>query len=301
MGAGSGARRLSGLHAQGQHRRRLSRRRPRAARPRGVPSIPQFATHNAHTIAAIAVLAGTAPTSSSASMAWARRCIGRWCGPRRSANPAASMRRSAGTATCSPISCAGCWRTAPTPPSSTASPTMQAPVAAIIADPVEKAAALQPKANPLIPAPPDLFAPARRNSSGLALWEPSVREPLTRAIEQALAVPAEAGPIVAGEEVGQGEVVEITSPHDRSVIVGTCRFADAETIDRALDAAKAASQAWDRRGGTERAAILERAADLFEARPRRADGADGARGGQDASQCAGRSSRGGRPSTLRGV
>jgi RHH-type transcriptional regulator, proline utilization regulon repressor / proline dehydrogenase / delta 1-pyrroline-5-carboxylate dehydrogenase len=35
--------------------------------------------------------------------------------------PAASTRRSAATRTCCPTWCAGCWRTAPTPPSSTAS------------------------------------------------------------------------------------------------------------------------------------------------------------------------------------
>src|SRR4029077_1685838 len=55
------------------------------------------------------------------------------------------------------------------------------------------------------------------------------------------------------------------SPHDRRVIVGTCRYADSPAIDRALTAAKSASQDWDGEGGEARAAILERAADLFEA------------------------------------
>ena len=75
----------------------------------------------------------------------------------------------------------------------------EAPIAAIVADPVEKAARLEPKANPLIPIPPDLFLPERRNSLGLALWEDEVREPLLASIKQALATPAEAGPIVSGE------------------------------------------------------------------------------------------------------
>ncbi len=140
-----------------------------------------------------------------------------------------------------------------------------APVAAIIADPVEKAASLKPKANPLIPRPPDLFGPERRNSLGLPLWEPSVREPLLDAIKQTLALPAKASPIVSGEEVTGGEVVEITSPHDRSVTVGRCRFAVAAAIEAALAAAKAAAGAWDEAGGAKRAGVLERAADLFEA------------------------------------
>ena len=59
--------------------------------------------------------------------------------------------------------------------------------------------------------------------------------------------------------------VDITSPHDRRVIVGTCRSADPPAIDRALSAAKSASHDWDALGGEARAAILDRAADLFEA------------------------------------
>ncbi len=61
------------------------------------------------------------------------------------------------------------------------------------------------------------------------------------------------------------ESIDITSPHDRRVVVGTCRTADPPAIDRALTAAKSAAHAWDAIGGEARAAILDRAADLFEA------------------------------------
>ncbi len=57
----------------------------------------------------------------------------------------------------------------------------------------------------------------------------------------------------------------ITSPHDRRVVVGVCRSASPEAIDKALGAAKAASEDWERLGGEARAAMLDRAADLFEA------------------------------------
>jgi RHH-type proline utilization regulon transcriptional repressor/proline dehydrogenase/delta 1-pyrroline-5-carboxylate dehydrogenase len=141
----------------------------------------------------------------------------------------------------------------------------QAPISAIVADPVEKAAALPEKANPLIPTPPDLFMPERRNSLGLPLFEASVREPLLRSIEAVLANPATANPIVSGEEIEEGEAEWITSPHDRRVVVGSCRAADAQTIDKALAAAKNACDDWDRLGGEKRAVLLERAAELFEA------------------------------------
>ena len=122
------------------------------------------------------------------------------------------------------------------------------------------------KANPLIPSPPDLFQPERKNSLGLPIWEDLVREPLLAAMERALADPASANPIVSGHEVEEGgEVGWITSPHDRRVVVGVYRSAGPEAIDKALAAAQAASEDWDRRGGEARAALLDRAADLFEA------------------------------------
>jgi RHH-type transcriptional regulator, proline utilization regulon repressor / proline dehydrogenase / delta 1-pyrroline-5-carboxylate dehydrogenase len=69
--AGTRARRLPGLHAQVDHRRRLSRLRARLFAA-GEALYPQFATHNAHTIAAVLQLrpAG-APANSSACTAWA--------------------------------------------------------------------------------------------------------------------------------------------------------------------------------------------------------------------------------------
>lgn len=141
----------------------------------------------------------------------------------------------------------------------------EAPISAIVADPVEKAAALPEKANPLIPMPTDLFRPERKNSLGLPLFERTLRAPLLRAMGEALAGQATANPIVLGEEVEEGgEVSWITSPHDRRVVVGTCRTASPEAITCALDIAKGACDAWDRLGG-ERAAVLDRAADLFEA------------------------------------
>jgi RHH-type proline utilization regulon transcriptional repressor/proline dehydrogenase/delta 1-pyrroline-5-carboxylate dehydrogenase len=141
-----------------------------------------------------------------------------------------------------------------------------APISAIVADPVAKAAALPEKANPLIPPPPKLFLPERRNSLGLPLFESTVRVPLLRAMDEVLASQATANPIVSGEEVEEGgEVSWITSPHDRRVVVGTCRTASPEAINCALDAAKRACGAWDRLGGEARASLLDRAADLFEA------------------------------------
>ena len=67
------------------------------------------------------------------------------------------MRRSAATRICSPISCGGCSRTAPTPRSSTASSTSRQPIDEIIADPIARLAQLPAKPHPRIPLPRDLY------------------------------------------------------------------------------------------------------------------------------------------------
>ncbi len=120
-------------------------------------------------------------------------------------------------------------------------------------------------------------------------------------MEAALASPAAANPIVSGNEIEEGgEVAWITSPHDRRVVVGTCRTASPEAIDSALDAAKAACERWDRRGGEARAATLDRAADLFEAGPASLMALMVREAGKTLAERPRRSSRGGRSFALLG-
>ncbi len=123
--AGAGSRRLSGVHAQGAHRRLVPRLRARDARGAATRSIRMFATHNAHTIAWVEALR----ERDCATSFEFQRLHGMGealydAGDRAAAAiaRAASTRRSAATRTCCPTSCGGCSRTAPTPRSSTASP-----------------------------------------------------------------------------------------------------------------------------------------------------------------------------------
>ena len=139
-----------------------------------------------------------------------------------------------------------------------------APIAEIIADPAEKVAARSLIAHPRIPPPGDLFLPERKNSRGLLLHEDAVREPLLAAMVKVLEGEAEAAPIIAGK-AGGGIARPVFSPHDRQVRVGTVVEADEATVDAALTSASAAQAAWDRRGGAERAVLLEKVADLYEA------------------------------------
>ena len=90
---------------------RRFRSSPRTMRSRSPPSMPW----PARTFM-------PASTSSSACTAWASRCTRRSWDRTSSTGRAASTRRSARTRRFWPIWCAACWRTAPTPRSSTRSP-----------------------------------------------------------------------------------------------------------------------------------------------------------------------------------
>ena len=226
---------------------------------------PQFATHNAHTIAAIAVLAGNRPYEFQRLYGMGEALHREVIRPEALGKPCRIYAPVGGHKELLAYLVRRLLENGANASFVNRLADDEAPIAAIVADPVEKAARITPKANPLIPVPPALFLPDRQNSLGLPLFEDAVRAPLLRAMEKTLAEPAKAGPIVSGKETLSGEAVEITSPQDRRVIVGDCFTASPETIDNALVAASGAARDWDAMGGEARAAILDRAADLFEA------------------------------------
>jgi RHH-type proline utilization regulon transcriptional repressor/proline dehydrogenase/delta 1-pyrroline-5-carboxylate dehydrogenase len=227
---------------------------------------PQFATHNAHTIAAVVTLAGDRPYEFQRLYGMGEALHREVVRPESLGKPCRIYAPVGGHRDLLAYLVRRLLENGANTSFVNRLADDEAPIATIVADPVEKAAALAGKASPMIPLPPDLFLPERKNSLGLPLWDSTVRAPLLRAMEATLAEPATANPIVAGEEIEDGgEVNWITSPHDRRVVVGVCQSASPEAIDKALAAAKAVADAFDRLGGEARAAMLDRAADLFEA------------------------------------
>jgi RHH-type transcriptional regulator, proline utilization regulon repressor / proline dehydrogenase / delta 1-pyrroline-5-carboxylate dehydrogenase len=226
---------------------------------------PQFATHNAHTIAVIAVLAGKRDYEFQRLYGMGEALHREVVRPEALDKPCRIYAPVGGHKDLVAYLVRRLLENGANTSFVNRLADDEAPIGTIVADPMEKAARRDPKANPLIPIPPELFVPERRNSLGLPLWEGDVRGPLLASIEQALTTPAEAGPTVSGQTLEVVETVYITSPHDRRVIVGTCRDANLPTIDRALSAAKSASHEWDAVGGAARADVLDQAADLFEA------------------------------------
>jgi RHH-type proline utilization regulon transcriptional repressor/proline dehydrogenase/delta 1-pyrroline-5-carboxylate dehydrogenase len=138
------------------------------------------------------------------------------------------------------------------------------PIAALVADPVAALASLKIKPHPNIPLPRDLFQPERVNSAGIDLADRQALVELHDGLASvALAEPATAAPIVGGRNIA-GNGKPVFDPSDRRRRIGTVVAADPAAIETALAAALRAAPNWERVPAGERAALLERAAELYE-------------------------------------
>ena len=129
----------------------------------------------------------------------------------------------------------------------------------LVKDPVAELERLSPKRNPKIVLPREIFGPSRRNSAGIDLSDPLVREPLLERLTG-----LEDRRWAAKPTIGKGKGRPITSPHDRRIEVGTVFEASAEEVDRMVRAGHSAQVRWDSLGGEARARLLDRTADLYE-------------------------------------
>ena len=132
------------------------------------------------------------------------------------------------------------------------------PPADVVRDPFEAVES----ATARVKAPAELFAPARRNSRGLDLADAQVIERLDRRRLGFADRQWSAAPVIAGAVEG-GKVMEINSPATGAP-VGRATTASLADVDTALRAALIAAPEWASRSPGERAALLRKAADLYE-------------------------------------
>ena len=133
----------------------------------------------------------------------------------------------------------------------------------IIRDPVGVVDELKQKAHPRIPLPRNLYGEERLNSRGVNLPDPAELSRLLKGIQQASSQPWRAGPIVSGKTVA-AQSQAVTNPANRSEVIGTVSVASEALIDSAVTAAVAAQPDWNATEAGERAGILLKAADLYE-------------------------------------
>jgi len=141
------------------------------------------------------------------------------------------------------------------------------PIDELIESPVEVAAAIEPVGaqHPRIAAPRDLFGPARANSAGLDLSNEQRLGSLAAALLAGSSEPLRAVPLLGDGPVA-GIARPVTNPADRGDEVGVVEEATPEIVARAMEIAAAAAPIWQSTPPNERAACLMRAADLMEAR-----------------------------------
>ncbi len=113
--------------------------------------------------------------------------------------------------------------------------------------------------NPIVASPSGLFAPERANSVGIDLHDPAALEQLVAARSEFAETTWQAGPILAVPGTA-GPERRVLNPVDADDRVGKVQDTSAEQTAQALDAA----QPWAATP-LERAQILSRAADLYEA------------------------------------
>jgi RHH-type proline utilization regulon transcriptional repressor/proline dehydrogenase/delta 1-pyrroline-5-carboxylate dehydrogenase len=136
-------------------------------------------------------------------------------------------------------------------------------IESLTADPFSIATQLGGEPHPTIPLPADLFGSGRRNSSGIDLTD----ENMLREIGGAFAPLGEqqwhAAPLLHGAGTAT-QAQMILNPADQRDIVGRVIEANGDDVETALSAAAAYAADWQSIMPTERAAALTRAADLFQ-------------------------------------
>ena len=137
------------------------------------------------------------------------------------------------------------------------------PAEEVVADPIAEVDALEHVAHPRIPLPVNLFAPERLNSAGFNFADGQAVDILLRDCERASLQPWSASPVISGQ-TRSGATVPVRNPANTDEQIGLVVNADAATVDAAITDALAAHEDWDAAGGEHRATVLENAAQLFE-------------------------------------
>lgn len=132
-------------------------------------------------------------------------------------------------------------------------------------DPISAIAQYQTVANQNIPEPRGYLLGDRESATGWDLSNPAHQARFQNGLEQAAARSYLAAPIIAGTEKA-GDQIPVHNPALLAEPVGQTIAADTQLADMAVVAAGKAFKSWSKRPVAERAAALENAADLLEQR-----------------------------------
>ena len=137
------------------------------------------------------------------------------------------------------------------------------PAAAVAADPISAVEA-QPDRHAKIPTPKDMYMD-RQNSLGRDYSQAADRERHALALRKVDSEKLTSGPIIGGKLKAGTNPQDVTNPFDTTQLLGHVSEASTADVDAAVDAAVRAQPAWDRKGGHGRAPILRAMGDALEA------------------------------------
>lgn len=138
------------------------------------------------------------------------------------------------------------------------------PVEKVVVDPITAVEA-HPERHAKIPTPVDVYGPDRRNSAGLDLSVKADRDRLAAHVAELDKLTLSAGPLVGGKLTAGAPPMPVQSPTDHDRVAGVVSEAQLPQIDQAFRLARAAQPAWDQAGGPARAEVLRAMGDALEA------------------------------------
>ena len=143
------------------------------------------------------------------------------------------------------------------------------PVAELTQHPVDMLLAFDTLHNTKIPLPPAVF-PERKNSYGVNIDIESEAHQFEEQVKGFLNNQWTAGPVINGESLAESmikadqNVEQVTAPYDRRINVGQVAFANLDHVSAAITGADAAFADWNATSVETKAAALDRLADLME-------------------------------------
>jgi RHH-type proline utilization regulon transcriptional repressor/proline dehydrogenase/delta 1-pyrroline-5-carboxylate dehydrogenase len=137
------------------------------------------------------------------------------------------------------------------------------PAEDVVQDPIAAVEA-RPFPHPRIPLPADIYGPQRKNPLGRDYSIAATRDRAARATKGIAAETLTAGPIVGGRLQKGAGARPLASPVDHEIVIGGVSEATPADIDKAAERAAKAQPAWDALGGPGRARVLRAMGDALE-------------------------------------
>ncbi|MCG9697548.1 bifunctional proline dehydrogenase/L-glutamate gamma-semialdehyde dehydrogenase PutA [Shewanella sp. Isolate11] len=137
------------------------------------------------------------------------------------------------------------------------------PIESLVVHPLTTLQSFKTLANNKIVQPIDIFGAERKNSMGINMNIISESEPFFAALDKYKTTQWTAGPIVNGETLS-GETIDVVSPFDTTKMVGKVAFANNQAVEQALASAHNAFGSWCSTPVAVRANALQKLADLLE-------------------------------------